>query len=487
MRKTDNAYLKQRGKVFHLQLPVPKRVRELYLKEQEFITGSLQTRHLDEAMGKRDLAVAKCRQLFKIIIDANVELSPSSKLSLAEILADTSGVLEAISEATGKRPPTSLFTNIATEVTLQGELADAAMKRGDLEQAESYRANIDVGYDTLLDHLAGKPRLTDEEERAYSKALYSAGGFITIGTLTDKYIEANQGFPLKTKEKKARHSRRLIKFLGSDKVVTEVSPKEASEFVQDLNLDKKLKVKSKRDVISDLDAIWSYGERHLMTRSNPWTGRRKDITESNTGKEKTRYPWKNSQVVELCEALIRDDNEFKETLIPYTLVGLFSGIRISEIAELTLDDIELDNIIKINITRGKNQATVREIALHPRLKPLLARLIENSNDGMLIPNTDGARGRGIRGSWLFSKFKRELFGDHLKQYTYHSFRHRFEDIARESEMPGFITDKLLGHKAPMYGQGVSLRKQEEWLLKMEQGVQVDQAVEQLIKYYLERY
>jgi len=486
MKREEDAYLKGRPDVYHLQLPVPIKVQQLYLKSQRFITGTLGTKDLNQASELRDEIVHKCRRLFKLILDANVEIEGARKLTIRDVLNGTTDIPQKLSEAIQNTPETSLFKAIAEEVTRQGTLASQELMAGNTGKAENHQNAVDAGYDRLVELLENNYAPTPDEDTAYSRALYTAGGIVTITTLTEKYLEANTQFPTKTVEKKQRHVARLIKFIGADIEASKVTLKVAAEYVHELNRSPKPGSQTKKDIISDFDTIWSFGTRHLLIKQNPWTGRRQDINSTTRGTEAPRYPWRNEHVVAICDALQDTTIKHAESLIPYTLIGIYSGIRISEIAYLKIKDILIEDVIRVNITAGKNQATVRVIAFHPALAPLLKKLIANSKDGFLIPDSDSVRGRGTRGSTLYSEFKRDLFGSDLTKYTYHSFRHRFKDVAAECEMPDVVSDKFIGHKN-MYGQGVSLQKQLEWLLKMEQGADVEDAAERLMQHYLKHY
>jgi integrase len=483
-KKTDDAYIKLRGDTYHLQLPVPKQVRELYLN-QEFITGTLETTNIEKAREERDEAESLCRAIFKSICKAEITATPKRKVKLKDIRNGTDKIYKEIEElANDETAGVSSFSLLARSIVSLRKLENEASKLKDYDKIDKHRANIDAGYDALVELLKEKPDLTLAENIDYGRALNASSGLLTIMTLTEKYLEVNQQFPLKTIEKKLRHVRRLIEFMGSDALASAVTPQVAAKFVNELNQNLKLAVNSKKDIISDLDTIWGYGTRHHHIDDNPWTGRRQDINSTTAGEQKPRYPWKPSQVLSLCDALLDPEVENRKTLIPLLVIGIYSGIRISEIAAFRTEDIELQEggRIVVDIPRGKTQATVRTIALHPTLKPLIENLISNAEDGYLIHDLASIRGRGVRASGFFSAFKLALFGENSSHYTYHSFRHRFEDMADECEMPEQTKKKLVGHTR-MYGAGISINKQTEWLKRMNHGANIESAVARLIDAY----
>ena len=58
----------------------------------------------------------------------------------------------------------------------------------------------------------------------------------------------------------------------------------------------------------------------------------------------------------------------------------------------------------------------------------------------------------------------------IRNTSFHSFRHTFEDACRENDVPKEIMDALQGHVSQdmsgRYGSGYSLQKLNEWLQKV---------------------
>lgn len=158
------------------------------------------------------------------------------------------------------------------------------------------------------------------------------------------------------------------------------------------------------------------------------------------------------------------------------LLGLFTGARLNEIAQLHLKDVavsehgqwyldfnlegdgkvDADSEDESDGTGGKQLKTinsVRIISMHPELVRLgLADYIQGLRDAghyRLFPelNRDAIKGYGkYAGQW----FNERLLGDKLDlprdgTQTFHSFRHTFLTACERLGMPDRVRDELAGH------------------------------------------
>lgn len=155
------------------------------------------------------------------------------------------------------------------------------------------------------------------------------------------------------------------------------------------------------------------------------------------------------------------------------LIGLCTGMRVEEIAQLSVDDIMRDDGIDyFNITDAKpyqklkNATSKRKIPIHYELincgfLKYVASIRNKAHDQLfpeLIPNRENK---------LSKKFSRD-FGRYIRRIdisdhrvVFHSFRHRFKDACRNAGMMDSIHDRLTGHSAPnvvaaSYGSGFSI-------------------------------
>lgn len=149
-----------------------------------------------------------------------------------------------------------------------------------------------------------------------------------------------------------------------------------------------------------------------------------------------------------------------------SLLALYSGARIDEVGSLTLADISREPILFMHIRRGKNQSSVREVPIHPRLIELgflnYVEAIRKAGHESLWPflrtDSDTANPSEILGKW-FNRFIHEKLGM-PSTVVFHSFRHNFKDMCRDALIPRDIHQALTGHAkqtvGDTYGKGYSL-------------------------------
>ena len=158
--------------------------------------------------------------------------------------------------------------------------------------------------------------------------------------------------------------------------------------------------------------------------------------------------------------LLRDDKFW----VP--LVGLYTGMRLGEIIQLSVEDVKQTNgCWYIDINRGendetdedgeskslKNWASVRKIPLHPMLISLgwldyIAMARQSNPKGRIFSSTK----KGSNGvySHNFSKwFGRYLTdtGIKTKHIAFHSFRHGMADALRMADAQDSVMKAILGH------------------------------------------
>jgi len=132
------------------------------------------------------------------------------------------------------------------------------------------------------------------------------------------------------------------------------------------------------------------------------------------------------------------------------LIGLFSGMRLGEIMQLTRDDIcETAGITYFSINEDQDWKTLktavseRNIPIHPELIRLGILDFIATKSERLFDDYNQANS----GSWSdsFSKHFRRFVKRIGVAGSFHRFRHSFEDCCRDSGIPGDVMDALQGH------------------------------------------
>lgn len=126
-----------------------------------------------------------------------------------------------------------------------------------------------------------------------------------------------------------------------------------------------------------------------------------------------------------------------------------TGIRVSELISLNIDDINLPNGVLRCHSKGKERiiplypAAIR--ALSDYITMVRPQLIESQNEAALFVNMSGER-MSRQGFWKLIKYYQEKAGIH-KEVTPHTLRHSFAAHLLENGADLHSIQEMLGHAA----------------------------------------
>ncbi|MBY0380950.1 MAG: site-specific integrase [Xanthobacteraceae bacterium] len=162
----------------------------------------------------------------------------------------------------------------------------------------------------------------------------------------------------------------------------------------------------------------------------------------------------------------------------FPLIGLLSGMRLDEIAQLRVCDLRQDEDTRrwyfdIDRTGGrstKTSSSIRHVPLHRDLKRIgllkyREALLEAgaSLESPLWPEVEaeGERTRSSAWSKWFGRYLRSTCGVTDSTKVFHSFRHTFKRMTRDAGISEEMHDALTGHSGGgvgrSYGKGFSLK------------------------------
>jgi len=223
--------------------------------------------------------------------------------------------------------------------------------------------------------------------------------------------------------------------------------------------ERKTSSKTAYDRFTWIKTLLKYAYRDLeLTSRHPWEG-----IELFKEPTKQRRPWSNAELQTLFEQplfqqylLPMDWRSGKEAAYWIPILGLFTGARLSELAQLKLSDImTIDDITAISITnkglhqRVKTTAGVRKIPVHSEVIRLgflkyVDHMQKNAN-GSLWPSLNQRKDKagGYFSNW-FGEYRATI---NLKGYPdFHCFRHTVRSQLGETEVPEHVIDSILGHE-----------------------------------------
>lgn len=179
-----------------------------------------------------------------------------------------------------------------------------------------------------------------------------------------------------------------------------------------------------------------------------------------------RVAFSPEDIAKIYQAAIANGDQ---PLADMIALGAYTGARINELANVTVDDVtDQDSIM---IRASKTDAGVREIPIHPAIKDLVARLVGDAEGGFIVP-TNAVNQYGNRGDVLGKRFGRlkKAMGYAQGSEVFHSIRKTLITLLENAGVPEGIAADIVGHKKQtmtygLYSMGSSLENKRVILAK----------------------
>jgi len=223
--------------------------------------------------------------------------------------------------------------------------------------------------------------------------------------------------------------------------------------------ERKTTCKTARDRLIWVKSVLKYASRDLgLIERNPWEGI--DIAFKTTNK---RRPWTDdelgaffSQVLYTAYKLPKPKRAGADAAYWIPLLGLYTGARVGELAQLRLSDVESDGQIdQLSITdegegqKVKSAAGVRKVPIHSELIRLgfldYVKTMRDQGHALLWPKlvTRGIKPGDYFGRW-FGVYRKALgFGLYP---DFHCMRHTVRSQMAEAEVSEQVMDTIVGHE-----------------------------------------
>lgn len=210
-----------------------------------------------------------------------------------------------------------------------------------------------------------------------------------------------------------------------------------------------------------LQELWRWAEdRDHCEGKNPFVGFHEKL---RPGKNQLGYlPWSADEL-----KLLFNPPPKRADVTEVMVVALHTGMRLNEIASLTLGDIrEAEGVPYIEVQDAKTQAGNRQVPLHPRIA-WLGKLTGKPSDRVWPGFNDEGPGKkpGHDAGREFSRFKAAKgFTDRRK--VFHSFRKNVTEIMERQSVSENEWAQVLGHERGFtYGRysphGITLGRKAE--------------------------
>lgn len=175
-----------------------------------------------------------------------------------------------------------------------------------------------------------------------------------------------------------------------------------------------------------------------------------------------------------CEALKSEDRILGDLIA----LGAYTGARIDELCELTVDDVLIaEGVQVLSIRDAKTKAGVRSVPVHPELKTLIKRLVEQTQDGYLVFNqtSNKYQKRSNALGKRFGRLKKKLgFG---ADFVFHSIRKTVITELENAGIPEGVSADIVGHEKKtmtygLYSAGTSDKKKFEAIKNLEYKLEI---------------
>jgi integrase len=423
-------YLEQRRRGFYAIHDLPRDVADAFGKRR--LIQSLKTRDLDVARIRGAAVEAQWLSAIKRVRDARQRPHDTFQ-------ASSSGY--GPSDKTGEAPwvtrPVSPALDWRHGLTVEeiGAKLREWMQGASPEQRE---ALWHVLSDTI-DDIAGPDRADQEAHPAVQRMVAIAtGALVKLDLRLEEYLATLTGRV--EGEEIDRRRNAIAAFAVKFPYVQDVTRKALRQW-----LDASGKApKTLRRLLSVLRGYWKWlQEREEIEDANrPFD----DLTVGNgsakQAKAKEIEPWELADIARLT-AMLREKGDTQ--LLDIVEIAKWTGARVEEICSLPVEGVNLAEGV-IEIADAKSPAGWRQVPIHSKLAPTLARMIGGRREGFVIEGltTDKHGDRSKNPKTRFSTYKSALgFG---RTKVFHSFRHTVTTQLVSAGVLEHVISAIVGHR-----------------------------------------
>lgn len=264
------------------------------------------------------------------------------------------------------------------------------------------------------------------------------------------YLEEDEGrIREQTLVTRKRRIQAFIDWFGGEGHLSAVTQQKAGEYVTQIIQKSGLAVSTKRDTVNYLSSFFEWCRLRKGMTSNPFYNQSKLIRETsrgtpeNTERRIKRKVWPKDYLLKLIQETDPESN-----IWIMSVLALYTGMRSNEIAEIKLENV---HDLHIYIPEAKTKSGVRDVPLHPVIKPLVHWLRERSSDGYLVSGLK--RGgpdnkRNHRFVKDFGRYLRGVRGLNIQErgVVFHTLRNSWITTAENVGIPESTINRIVGHE-----------------------------------------
>jgi len=179
--------------------------------------------------------------------------------------------------------------------------------------------------------------------------------------------------------------------------------------------------------------------------------------------EEPRESYIDKEIKEIIKHIKKSGDD---ALLCSCLIAIYTGARISEIGQLTKDDVVMENNTScLRVNKSKTKAGIRVIPIHPNLTKLISSLLNDKSSEYLIYGIETKRDSKYRGDIISKRFSRIVRKplNLPKSKVFHSFRNTVTTKLESAGVPENITADIIGHDKDamtygLYSGGTSIKQ-----------------------------
>ena len=132
------------------------------------------------------------------------------------------------------------------------------------------------------------------------------------------------------------------------------------------------------------------------------------------------------------------------------IIGLYSGMRLDEIASIKRDEIvTVEGIRCFYVSKSKTKAGVRHVPIHSLLIGIVDKYLSQNSGEYLLPQSNKIkRADGKRGPWYsqaFTRLRRRVLPAATDRQCFHSLRGHFITCLDRAGVPEQRIGTITGH------------------------------------------
>ena len=423
------------------------------------------------------------RKFFQSVLDKHIDRVNGRGLSSMQITAIQNGIdvhdegVDGDTEISDQVLNVAGFRKVATLSDEQWESNEAFLLREMRKADRDHLIAVLAHYKTLDSYRFGNAgQVVEPNKNGVSHA--------TLSDAFQDYLSEQdraKSWRGKTAEKNKRALDHLIEIFGPDRILDSISQKDAQEVkklmmelparrktlpaTRNLSLRDAAKVEGLRKIsvetlnwyLQAFAAFFGWAQKNGYINVKLFEGMK--VGRANATKEE-RQPFTPDAMVTMFKELTQNNSGLVKSDSHKwgTLIGMFTGARLNEVAQLLIDDIqEEDGVWFFNISdEGENQKEVKNKA-SKRKVPIHSSLFEagfldfyksRQRGKQLFPDYRFTKSNGYGrnlGRWFNESFTPKL-GIKTPRHVFHSFRHTMITRLIQAEAPPEKAKCIVGHE-----------------------------------------